>query len=341
MKMLCLGIDIGGANTKAVLFRDDTVEDEWLKYIPLWEGMEELYNFFENLQQSVQPHSVGITMTAELCDVFESKRKGVKQIIEKVSEIFHDKKIYFLSKNGDLLPPTEASNSPTELSASNWVASALLVGKKYPDFLLIDIGSTTTDIIPVKNGKPAPQGWTDFERLQTNELIYTGLLRTPPPYLKSIINLNDMEINIASEYFANMADVYRVLEILKEEEYTCKTPDGRGKDKKNCMKRIARLVCSDLEEVGKTRVKKIAKKFHQAQIEKLTKAIKKLKDLHDIKNQTPTILTGIGGKKIGKKAAEKSNQEEIIPLSKIYGETAEVMTPAFALGLITSEETCS
>ncbi len=216
----------------------------------------------------------------------------------------------------------------------------MLIGRKFSECLLIDVGSTTTDLIPVSNGKPNPKGWTDFERLQMKELVYTGLLRTPPPYLKSEMELNDTKIGIASEYFANMADVYRVLGMLEKEEYTCETPDGRGKDKKSSMKRIARLLCSDLEEVGKKNVKKVAKKFHRAQIKQLKKTIKELKNSHNIKNQTPTIVTGIGGKKLAKKAAKEADLENIIPLSRLYGDTAEIMTPAYGLGLFAYEEAC-
>lgn len=336
--MLSLGIDIGGANTKAVSFTDDVIENEWLEHIPLWKGTDKLYNFLEDLQESVNPHTVGITMTAELCDIFESKKKGARKIVKKGTEIFQSENIFYLSKDGVLLPPNRALKSIEKLSASNWMASGLLVGRKFSNCLLIDIGSTTTDLIPIKDGKPAPEGWTDFERLQTKELVYTGLLRTPPPYLKSTISLNDTEIGIASEYFANMADVYRVLDILEEENYTCETPDGRGKDKENCKRRIARLVCSDLEEIGEDTVKKIARKVHHAQINQIRNAIVELKDLHEIKNQTPTIVTGIGGEKLAKKSAEKADLEKIIPLSDLYGETAEIMTPAFALGIMAFEE---
>ncbi len=115
MKMLSLGIDIGGANTKAVLFIDGVVEDNFFNHIPLWKGTDELLDFLENLQESIKPDVVGVTMTAELCDVFDSKVKGAKKIVEKAIEIFKADKIYFFSKEGDLLSSKEALNSPKYL----------------------------------------------------------------------------------------------------------------------------------------------------------------------------------------------------------------------------------
>ena len=57
------------------------------------------------------------------------------------------------------------------------MASSLLLGKDYRDSIFVDIGSTTTDIIPIKNGKPLA-GKTDFKRLKNGELVYSGALRT-------------------------------------------------------------------------------------------------------------------------------------------------------------------
>ena len=53
-----------------------------------------------------------------------------------------------------------------------------LVAKLAGDALFVDMGSTTTDIIPIEDGAVANEGYTDAERLLTGELVYTGFTRT-------------------------------------------------------------------------------------------------------------------------------------------------------------------
>ncbi|KXB07410.1 hypothetical protein AKJ52_00225 [candidate division MSBL1 archaeon SCGC-AAA382C18] len=335
--MLSLGLDIGGANTKAVLFEDSELDDYWLEHIPLWKNWENLREFLKKLENVSNPQKVGITMTGELSDVFESKREGVKKIVNTVEEIFSSD-VYYLNLEGNLVSGKKAYSSPYKLSASNWVSSALLVGSKYPNCLVIDAGSTTTDIIRVEDKKPKPEGWTDLERLQTGELVYTGVLRTPAPYLKSKLSINGKSFGIAAEYFANMADVYRTLDFLEVEDYTCETPDGRGKNKKECMQRLARLFCSDVEEVGEGLIIKAAEEFRDAQISKIMDGIERVKQIHNISKTLPIIVTGIGGEILAKEAAKQVGFENIINLRNIYNEVAAEMTPAYSLGLLVKEE---
>jgi len=335
--MLTLGIDIGGVNTKATLFKDRDLEKNWIEHIPLWKEFDSLEEFLEELETSSKPTAVGVTMTGELCDVFESRQKGVEKIVRTVEETFRGRNVHYLSLSGDFISGRKAMSSPKKVSAANWVASGLLVGKEYPDCLLIDVGSTTTDLIPIKNGRPDPDGWTDFERLKVKELIYTGVLRTPPPFLKDEVNIGGNTVGLASEYFANMGDIYRTLELLEEDEYTCDTPDGRGKGREECMKRIARVLCSDLEEMGEKSVIKVARRFRQAQIQKVRKGLLEMSNLHEIGKRTPVVVTGVGSEILAREAAEEASFERIIELSEIYGEVSSRMTPAFSLGLLVSE----
>lgn len=334
--MMSLGLDIGGANTKAILSRDGEVEKHWMKYIPLWKRREELREFLSVLPEADRVKTVGVTMTGELSDVFESKREGVEKIIKAISEYF-DVGCHFMSLEGDLLGVEEALDTPMDISAANWVASGLAIGKRYKNCLLVDVGSTTTDLIPVRNGGPISLGSTDFRRLGTGELIYTGILRTPLSYLGSEIEIEGKRIRTASEYFANMADAYRVLEVIDESDYTCDTPDGRSKGRKDCMSRIARVFCSDLEEIGEDFIEKAAERFYERQIALLRDALEEISGREEIEDVNKLVLTGIGRKVLAEKAAEPFDFDQVIDFADIYGLQAALMTPAFAMSLLAGE----
>jgi probable H4MPT-linked C1 transfer pathway protein len=339
MKVLSLGLDIGGANTKAILLEDGRVADHWLRYIPLWKDKRALDQFLKQLARSASPDRVGATMTGELCDIFRTKQRGVEEIVEAICGAFGDDICYFMSLDGVLLTRLQSLNSPGKLAAANWVASALAVGKKYPNCLLIDVGSTTTDIIPVKNGRPSPSGWTDFQRLGTGELVYTGVLRTPLPCICSEVKLRGERIAVAAENFAVMADVYRALGMLTVADYTCETPDGRGKDRESCMQRIARTFCSDLEELGRDFVLEAARIFQHEQVELVTRALRKVVSSHKLPRTMDAVLTGLGRKVLAQEAAERAGLKRTIDLAAIYGEEAALMTPAFGVGMLAMEAT--
>jgi hypothetical protein len=198
---------------------------------------------------------------------------------------------------------------------------------------LIDVGSTTTDIIPLKAGKPSPRGRTDFQRLRAGELVYTGMLRTPLPCVRSELRLGEEKLRLAAENFSIMGDVYRVLGMLDEDDYLCETPDGRGKDRRSCMRRIARAFCSELDEMGESSVLGAARAFYAKQVELVARAIGRVASSH---RTTKTVGCGMGRRVIAKRAAQVAGLE-FIDLATVYGEVAALMTPAFAVSLLAAE----
>src|SRR5438552_12194660 len=96
-------------------------------------------------------------------------------------------------------------------AAANWLALAAYAGRFAPTgtALLVDVGSTTTDLVPLLGGAPVPCGNTDAERLLHRELVYTGVRRTP---LCALLGETG-----AAELFATTLDAYLLLEELPED----------------------------------------------------------------------------------------------------------------------------
>lgn len=335
--MRSLGLDIGGANTKAVLLEDGKVQKCWLRYIPLWKNKGALDQFLKSLAESIRPSVVGVTLTAELCDVFKTKHEGVAEIVEATCGAFGKEICSFVSVNGVLFTRERSLACSEKLAAANWVASTSIVGRKYPNCIFMDVGSTTTDIIPLKKGRPAPAGWTDLQRLRTGELVYTGTLRTPLPFICSEVLISGEKTGVAAENFAIAADVYRVLGMIDEEDYVCETPDGREKDRRSCMQRIARVFCSDLEEIGEEQIVKAAEAFHRSQTYLVARGLEKVMRLHGLSRSTKITVAGLGRKIIAEKAVRFLGLNEAIDLATLYGNEAALMMPAFGAGLLAAE----
>ena len=213
-----LAFDIGGANLKAA-HTDGTVRS---RPFPLWKNPDGLAGALRALVDGFAPFDrLAITMTGELCDCYETKRVGVEAILGAVATVAGGKTTGVWSVDGALVPLDVARRTPLAMAASNWLALATFAGGIMPVGLsiLIDIGSTTADLIPLLDGIPVPLGRTDPARLSSGELVYTGVRRTP---LCALLGAEG-----AAEFFATTQDVYLLLGKMRENLADCDTADGR------------------------------------------------------------------------------------------------------------------
>jgi probable H4MPT-linked C1 transfer pathway protein len=266
-----IGIDVGGANLKVV---DDAGVS--IHYCPLWERAplaELLRQYIRNDQDPA-----AVVMSGELADSFESKLAGISFIVAEVRKVFPYARFY----------GTDAqfhTSAVPELAAANWLASADFLRTRHPDAVLLDIGSTTTDIIPL-NRFNCLLGMTDTKRLQAGYLIYTGMLRTSVATLLHSVDLAGVPTPVSTEYFAASADVHLVLK-----RYTCDTPDRKEKTCTASLRRLARVVCADLDEIGTGGAQQIAEQFWAVQRDMICSQTKKIAHSSGAKE---ILVAGIG-----------------------------------------------
>lgn len=325
-----LGIDVGGANTKLAT-ADGRVES---RYAPLWEAKERLFDVLAAAQRTYGSHleAVGAVMTGELSDCFASRREGVLFIKEALASTFES--VLFFDLSGTFQDASAVDRNPLAFAASNWLASATLVAKQYPDAIFVDIGSTTTDVIPIVGGQVRARK-TDLGRLQAGELLYSGILRTNIAALLQTVELAEGEVSgVASELFAITADAYLVLGELSEAEYSCSSPNsyafrGREADEKSrvsALQRLARVVCSDLEELGERGTVRIAAQVKRVQVDALAGAFARLRAEYGLET---VVAAGIGDFLVREAAAVLDLHP--VFLSTVYGNDIAATFPAYAV----------
>jgi (4-(4-[2-(gamma-L-glutamylamino)ethyl]phenoxymethyl)furan-2-yl)methanamine synthase len=291
-----IGLDVGGANTKAV-WRDGDAVRAVSRPFEVWRDREALTAVLRDVGAELQREPaelVALTMTAELADTFRSKREGVGFVLDAVEAALGGPvRLLALTTAGDLVPPGEARARPLDVAAANWVASALAVGAVHPDALMLDVGSTTADVIPIAAGRLAAAGRSDLDRLLAGELVYTGALRTPLSAIASRVPVRGRWCPVASAQFAISADVHLILGHLSPEAYTCPTPDGRAASIECARERVARLVCADAEQLEPGEVEAIAAHLHAEQVRQIEAAARlvttRLRD-----GATPVVPLGAG-----------------------------------------------
>ncbi|WP_456371649.1 (4-{4-[2-(gamma-L-glutamylamino)ethyl]phenoxymethyl}furan-2-yl)methanamine synthase [Methanocaldococcus sp.] len=319
---MILGIDIGGANTKIAEIDNDRYKIHHI-YFPMWKKKEELSDLLKSYNNDNVEY-VALVMTAELADCYKTKKEGVYDIINKVEQSFNCP-IYVFDVDGNFLTTEEAKKNYLKVSASNWVATGKFVAEFIKEScILVDMGSTTTDIIPIKNKKILAEK-TDLDRLMNNQLVYVGALRTPVSFLANKIEFRGKLTNLSSEYFSITADISLILNKISENDYSCETPDNGGKDFKSCLTRLARVLCADLNMVSENEIIDFAKKLYNKLLNLIREnvdSVSKRYNLNDI------VITGLG-EEILKDALTDYN---IISIKELYGKDVSLATPSFAVG---------
>ena len=314
--MRYLGIDIGGANTK-IATSDGTIKE--LHYLPLWKD-NTLSKKLKDISERLKPDKVGVVITGELADCFKDKLHGIMSIMKAVEEAFTCD-VYYIGTNGNI---HKDHDDLGDLAAANWAASSRFIGEEVGDCIFVDVGSTTSDIIPIVNTKHIAQ-ITDFKRLIASELVYMGVLRTNIATLLDEVELEQGKCRVSSELFATTGDVHLLLGNIMPGTYTCATADGAGKSRLETMRRLARIVCADLEEISEDDIMKIAEQVKEKQINLLAEAIATVSIKY---SKSIIVAAGIGEFMIFEAAGRLGM--ECISVADKWGKDISNVFPAYA-----------
>ncbi|MDD2440410.1 MAG: hydantoinase/oxoprolinase family protein [Methanosarcinaceae archaeon] len=320
-----IGLDIGGANTK-LASADGTLTE--LHYLPLWKNTE-LPRVLGELASRLQPEKLAVVMTGELADCFEDKTEGIRFIMENVEEAFGKEKVSYINSKGHFF---KTGDSLRSLAAANWAASARLIGAEFGDCLFVDVGSTTSDLIPILGGEPRA-GLSDFSRLLRKELLYAGTLRTNLAALLEQVEFKAGSCCPSSELFATTADVYLLLGDISKEQFSCETADGAGKSRSEAMRRLARVVCADLSEISESEILELARQAKEKQITKLENAISEVAGRHGL---TKVVSAGLGEFMI--QEAAKRLGLECVSVAEYWGALRSKVFPAYAAAKLLEQE---
>ena len=273
--MTWLGLDIGGANLKAA----DGLG--WARSVPfpLWRDPNGLAGALVALIESAPAaERLAVTMTGELCDAFRTRAEGVRAILTAVKHAADDREVAVYIVSGRFVRIGEARETPELAAASNWHALAKFACRYVNGEcgLLIDVGSTTTDIVPLINGQPRPAALNDTDRLLAGELLYTGVGRTPVCAITRYLPWRGAQCPVAAEHFATAADAYVVLGQMPEQPTADGTADGRPLTKEFSRERLARMICADPPSFGDDDACRSATAIRQAQADAVRAAVSRI-----------------------------------------------------------------
>ncbi|MEI6707460.1 MAG: hydantoinase/oxoprolinase family protein [Methylococcales bacterium] len=294
-----IGWDIGGAHVKAVLLNNHGQGvNVYQQACSLWKGLDQLRLAVTEIIQKLPSEQCrhAITMTGELVDLFANRDDGVEQIIATMSALLGNNEVFIFAGNAGFLPALQVENKHyTAIASANWLASATLAAQRFGSGLFVDIGSTTTDILLLHNGRVVTDAYTDYQRLISQELVYTGVVRTAVMAVAQTSVDNGQDIGLMAEYFATMADVYRVTGELNEAHDQTDTTDGAEKTVLASARRLSRMIGCDFYPDELARWREFADNLRIQQVAKILRACQVQLSLHDdFPTDAPLIGAGIG-----------------------------------------------
>jgi len=288
-----IGWDIGGVHLKAARAEDGRIVQAAQYAAPLRAGTELLVAAFARARNDMGGAGRNVaTMTGELADIFSSRKEGVEHLASLAARELGDVSIY--AGPAGFVAAGAARDHSAEIASANWHAAATLVASKRDNAILIDLGSTTTDIVPVAGGKVAARGYTDAQRLAAGELVYTGLVRGFVMATADRAPLHGAWTPLINENFANMADVHRILGTLPDGADLMATADGREKTVAASRARLARMVGSDSEDADDAAWTLLARWLAEAQIRAIADAASLVMSAAPFTAAPPVIAAGIG-----------------------------------------------
>lgn len=331
-----LALDIGGANIKAADGRNHSAAYPF----PIWKEPHGLAQQIRTIISEAPPsdHLV-VTMTAELADCFATKADGVKFVLKSVAAGSDNRHTRVYRVDGKLVSPQVAANAPLLVAAANWHALASFAGRftSGKPTLLIDVGSTTCDVIPLIQGKPVTKGQTDTERLLAGELVYTGIERSPVCAIAQATVYRGQTCPLVQEFFATMHDVYLIQEKIAEDPSNSETADHRPATKAHARARLARMIAADQETFNHRDAVALASDIAQAQAERLRAAVAQV--VSRMPEKPAKIILSGHGEFLAAAALENTSYAALprISLTKELGPDHSRCAPAYALAILAVE----
>ena len=291
-----IGWDVGGAHLKAArLAATGHVERVLQLPCPLWQGLEHFETVLRQTLSELGPAPLhAVTMTGEMADLFPNRREGVARIVAALRQRLSDVDLRFYAGVEGFVAADRAAAAWQQIASANWRASGAVVAARVPVGSFIDIGSTTTDILVVRDGRVLAHGGDDGARLVTGELVYTGVVRTPVMVLADRVPFEGEWVPVMAELFATTADVHRLTGRLPERADQHPAADGGDKTVAGSARRLARMIGRDVESAPLESWRGLADWLAAAQVRRIQDAWARLRAQAGISEEAPLVLAGVG-----------------------------------------------
>ena len=344
-----VGWDLGGAHIKACVMRQGVVLDVVQWPCPLWQGPGHLdavialarMRWPESWDDRMGDTRHVATMTGEMVDYFANREDGVRRLAAHLAEALGPSLRFYAGWQAGAtserwVTPQAATTHWSAIASANWRATAELVAARFPDAVLVDIGSTTTDLIVLRDGRIATPGAGDAQRLASGALVYQGVVRTPLCALAQRVPFMGEQVNVMNEFFATTADVYRLTGELEPAHDQQATADNAAKDGAATRQRLARMIGRDAQDAADADWLALARFWRGVQLDELAGQLERVLAGSALPADAPIVVAGCGDFLAAELAARAGRTcrrfaADVVPTATGLAPWAQVCAPAVAV----------
>jgi (4-(4-[2-(gamma-L-glutamylamino)ethyl]phenoxymethyl)furan-2-yl)methanamine synthase len=316
-----IGWDVGGAHVKAARLQGGALVDVVQWPCPLWQGLPQLQQVLDQAQQrwpDLAQCQHAVTMTGEMVDCFAHREDGVSRIAGCLAQRLPAPRFY--THDSGWCDAQQAAALWPQIASANWLATAShcarvlatssatsstassaqtlastsATTRPQNEGVLIDIGSTTTDLVAFRHGQVLTAQRSDVQRLASGELVYQGVVRTPLCALAQRVPWRGVLHNVMNEFFATTADIYRLTGELAPEHDQHPSADGAPKDTPATHARLARMVGLDARDGTPADWLAFAHAWRAAQVAELRGQLRRVLAAHSLGPQAVVVAAGCG-----------------------------------------------
>jgi probable H4MPT-linked C1 transfer pathway protein len=186
-------------------------------------------------------------MTGELVDLWPDRRSGVAAIVSALAARLGAERLSLYAGDGGFIGPGHSDEHAEAIASANWRATAQALAAGGDDGLLVDVGSTTSDLVPFAGGRVLARGDTDAGRMGADELVYLGVVRTPVMAIAPRVPFAGAWVAPMAELFSTSADLFRLTGELPAGADLHPAADGGEKTEEASARRLLRMVGADLD----------------------------------------------------------------------------------------------
>jgi (4-(4-[2-(gamma-L-glutamylamino)ethyl]phenoxymethyl)furan-2-yl)methanamine synthase len=214
---------------------------------------------------------------------------------------------------------------------------------------VVDIGSTTTDIIAVRDGRVCTPDADDALRLADGSLVYQGVVRTPLCALGQRVPFGGREVHVMNEFFATSADVHRLTGELDVEHDQQPAADRGAKDRAATRQRLARMIGRDACDAEEGEWLALARVWRQRQLDEVCAAADRVAAAHGLPKDAEVVTAGCGAFLAAAMARAVGRPHrrfvDVLPCASLHDASlqswVQVSAPAVAVALLAASRPSS
>jgi len=322
---------------------------------PLWLGVDHLERALRDAHARwprLADARHAATMTGEMVDLFDDRAAGVQRIGAVLAEALAPAPVALWAGAAGWCAAGDAARRWADVASANWLATATHAALQTDDGgaggVLVDIGSTTTDLIAFRAGRVLTGSRGDADRLATGELVYHGVVRTPLCALAQRIGWGRRTLNVMNELFATTADVYRLTGELSPDDDQQPAADGGAKDETGTCRRLARMIGLDARAGSAADWRAFALAWRERQVDAIGAELARVMQEHGLCSDACVVAAGCGDFLVADVAARAGlharparyadGVARVAPSEAALARRAQVCAPALAVATLLLQE---